>query len=296
MNAIEMVNGVRTVALECGRKRLRVALVEITPTLALYWLDGADNYRNANDNRLDKYKLAIKDGLWELNGDTIKIGKNGKCIDGQHRLKACIQTNKSFVSLVVFDVNSVNETDRGMNRTINQELIHRGYSYASVISGALINIWLYQNHPTRKSWFIRGGYRSVTSNIHLIRVLEDNSEVLEKLAHESGKGLRLLSGTISTTVLFLGLKASGVSIEKATEFMEGLMNPELRLTDPRRALREKLLANKLSKHKMGSTDIMALVVKTWNAFLEGRSISRQGLKWDASREEFPDFVTKKELS
>ena len=68
---------------------------KITPELAREYLKkNTDNYRKLARGTVRNYAEDIKNGRWELNGETIVFAESGVLQDGQHRLAAIIQANK----------------------------------------------------------------------------------------------------------------------------------------------------------------------------------------------------------
>lgn len=62
--------------------------VVVTPSAATELLDRNLNNRRMSVRRAAKLADAMTRGEWQYNGDTIRISKTGRLLDGQHRLKA----------------------------------------------------------------------------------------------------------------------------------------------------------------------------------------------------------------
>lgn len=62
-----------------------------------------DNRRTYNDN-IRKYAKQMKDGKWRLNGEPIIVDDQGCCVNGYHRLSACIEAGVPFRTLLVTGV------------------------------------------------------------------------------------------------------------------------------------------------------------------------------------------------
>jgi hypothetical protein len=64
-------------------------------------------------------RKAMKDESFDLTGDTIKFDKNGRLLDGQHRLEACVKEDHDLESHVVFglDTDVFEVLDQGRKRT-----------------------------------------------------------------------------------------------------------------------------------------------------------------------------------
>ena len=108
-----------------------VSVETITPEAAEAYLGV-----NATPNRklsiavVQRYKRDIKAGHWRLSGDPIRFDVQGRLIDGQHRLRACVDAKTPFQSFVIRDLPDevINVLDSGRNRRAGDMLAFRGYS------------------------------------------------------------------------------------------------------------------------------------------------------------------------
>ena len=116
-----------------------VQIMEITPIIAQRIMNGnTDNFRKIDCNRVHLYANAMKNGLWQENGEPIQIYKDGTLANGQHRLSAIIESGVSLKFVVVLNVDkSVTTFDRGKNRTPCQIAKARGYDLTSQEIGAI---------------------------------------------------------------------------------------------------------------------------------------------------------------
>lgn len=60
----------------------------VTPEMAENILAARGPNRNVSASVINKYARDMLAGRWQLNGQTIKISKDGQLLDGQHRLEA----------------------------------------------------------------------------------------------------------------------------------------------------------------------------------------------------------------
>jgi hypothetical protein len=75
-------------------------IISINPKLAADLLAGNLDNRSIKKNNLLAITNDMKGGAWTVNGAAIVIGKDGRLIDGQHRLQAVIDSGKTIYSLV----------------------------------------------------------------------------------------------------------------------------------------------------------------------------------------------------
>lgn len=85
---------------------MKVAMMYITPTLALEMLQKNTNNRRVSKERVQRYADDMEKGLWFENGESIVVTESGVIADGQHRLMAIVKANYAakFVIVTVSDV------------------------------------------------------------------------------------------------------------------------------------------------------------------------------------------------
>lgn len=94
----------------------------ITPSTAKKYLEkNVGNYRKLDKSRVSCYAEEMTNGTWQDNGETIKFSKEGRLLDGQHRLSAIVRSGRCVGMYVVRDVAAnVNVIDVGKPRTPEQ--------------------------------------------------------------------------------------------------------------------------------------------------------------------------------
>lgn len=115
-----------------------IEIIEMTPQMAVELLEHNDVNRPLRQHRVDQYADAIDKGNWALTGDPIVIDRNGRLMQGQHRLRACIKANRSFKTAVLrgADPASYAVMDSGLGRKASDVLAHAGHSNATTIAAA----------------------------------------------------------------------------------------------------------------------------------------------------------------
>lgn len=98
---------------------LKVSIETITELYATKLLEcNTNNYRKANDKRVDLYASLMRQGKWDASASTIVIDSNGVLVDGQHRLMAALKAGTAIDMIVVTgaDPNSKYVIDSHMPR------------------------------------------------------------------------------------------------------------------------------------------------------------------------------------
>ncbi len=101
---------------------IQAKLEKITPAMAEEYLKhNTNNYRAISDRRIKTYAADMRNGCWQVNGEAIEFAEDGTLLNGQHRLKAIIESGATVPILVVRGVkNDTDIYDCGGGRTIQQ--------------------------------------------------------------------------------------------------------------------------------------------------------------------------------
>lgn len=129
----------------------------ITPALATSLLrTNSDNQRNLKDGVVDSYAHQMRHNQWRNNGETIKLSRTGKLIDGQHRLTAILRSGCSITLTIAINGRDEDITtiDNGLARTNSDALkisgaVTKNHNLiASVIRNVyLVNLAVVQGKP-----------------------------------------------------------------------------------------------------------------------------------------------------
>ena len=77
----------------------RVTIEEISPEDAQKYIETMGRNRTVRSKKTNKYSQDMNNGKWELTHQGIAFDKNGRLIDGQHRMLAVIKsgTHQLFI-------------------------------------------------------------------------------------------------------------------------------------------------------------------------------------------------------
>ena len=114
---------------------MKVKIETITPEIAQKILDeqNPNNYRNLKPAVVAMYAKDMKEGKWIKNGDCIRFDQNGVLLDGQHRLRAIVESGIPQDFVIVEDVPSegVKTIDIGHKRSIEDYLKRAESAYTA---------------------------------------------------------------------------------------------------------------------------------------------------------------------
>lgn len=99
---------------------IEIYLVNITPKIADEFLDvNTEGQRNLNGDVVERYIDDMSSNNWMFSGAPILFDKQGKLIDGQHRLNAIVDSQTTQLCLVVagLDPDVMKAVDLGRKRT-----------------------------------------------------------------------------------------------------------------------------------------------------------------------------------
>jgi hypothetical protein len=103
---------------------MKIEEVTVTPKMAAEWLGKNGANRKLREHRAAFLARAIEEGKWQTTHQPIAFAKNGRLLDGQHRLRAIVMANKSVRVMVASGVNeeTFSVMDAGLPRKMFERL------------------------------------------------------------------------------------------------------------------------------------------------------------------------------
>lgn len=243
-----------------------VHVVTLTPALAELLLSFNLDNRTLKPDRLRDYESDIKAGRWVLNGETLKVSREGCLNDGQHRCTAVINTQTSIETQIGFGYARESRTtlDQGAARTPGDYLTMSGVQNANVAAAVSASIWQYtkRNQVSHQTLY-RPTKQQIQETFHQYR-----DEITAAIGQVKKKG-SLMAGGPSTLAFCLFVFAQVSSLEEATFFIQKLIRGDgLTSRDPIYVCRERIHANK----RMKLEEKVELIFRAWNAHRSKRSV------------------------
>lgn len=108
------------------------AVETITPQTAKEMLGANTNNRDVSRKQVELFARTMSQQAWQLNGEAIKFSADGRLLDGQHRLLACMQSGVPFRTLVIRGLPDETQRtmDAGKTRTMANVLELQGKNSA----------------------------------------------------------------------------------------------------------------------------------------------------------------------
>lgn len=119
----------------------------VTPDIAKKFLEKNTNNRSLCSKRVNRLANAMLRGEWQFNGDTVRVAKSGRLLDGQHRLSAIAQSGIAQRCLIVngLDDEAFTTIDVGAARNAAQMLGMAGEKNTSATAAAARMYLLYKS-------------------------------------------------------------------------------------------------------------------------------------------------------
>lgn len=258
--------------------------VEITPQIAKILLDMTDSrvQRRLKKKHVMWLSNTMKTGQFnQNNGDTIRQDVDGNIIDGQHRLAACIDANYTLETIFVkgLQTDTIKTIDIGQKtRTFTDilEITHRtNYKYATKITATVKFIMRFE-----KNIYDNGGWsieRSSLTTEMFLKWIDENPDIIDFV----GENMSIIStgDKLINAYLFCGLKwvIDKYNKTESDKFFQMLSDGiGLEKLSPIYVLRKRILAEKLGTYayKMKHSELIFLIIRTWNYHLENRSVKK----------------------
>lgn len=109
-------------------EKITAKVETITPDIAKTMLGENVNNRRISHDNVNMFAREMRNGEWRFNGEAIKFSKDGRLLDGQHRLLAVIAADKPLTTLVIRGLEDETQQtmDSGKTRTLGDVLTLRG--------------------------------------------------------------------------------------------------------------------------------------------------------------------------
>lgn len=254
----------------------------ITPQMAQVYLTHNTDNRNVRSYTVDFYARQMKQGDWQLNGDSIRFAKNGRLIDGQHRLKACIEAGVPFTTLVVrgLDGESQITMDKPVVRTSADTFkfseIPNAAALSSIIKG-FFALKVRRNTLDSKSGISLGSYK--VSDTELLREYYKSPDLYQDISKESARcydSCRAFPCTMIGAFIAYLVKENKQDKDYVYDFFEQLCDVRHTEYQVLRTCRRIFVNDKISNvHMIGSVK-QSLIIKAWNYYVRKKDVKMFG--------------------
>lgn len=244
------------------------------------WLETNAANRSIRDRQVNQYARDMAAGKWAFTGEPIKFAKDGRLLDGQHRLWAIVMAEVSLPLTVVRGLEDTAQSymDTGTARTAKDALSLNGERYAAALGAvARLAILLESEQQGTK-------LNNAVSHAEIFEWIDEHPESRDAVArwHNRKREIGLPGAVLSYCVY----RFAQIDAPACDEFFRGLAtHVNLPARSPILALSARLVKVRASRTQVANGDYVLLVFRTWNAWRMNRPMKQ--IKLPQSGEQTP---------
>lgn len=251
------------------RPQVDAQLVTVTPEIAEGWLARNTHNRRIRPKVVAQYARDMAAGNWQVTGEAIKFAHDGRLLDGQHRLHAVVDSGRAVTMLVITGIDNAAQDvmDTGSRRLAADMLTLGGHSNAALLAASTKWAALYAEGRL----YSDRATRDVThANIRDFIAIYPDIEEAVTFASSLRKHIDLQPAILGASVWII----RQIDAEAADEFFCRLADGiGLPAGSPILALRNRLRQIKKNRTRVEPEVFLSLVIRAWNAWRAGRSLS-----------------------
>lgn len=249
---------------------VRVDIETITPKVAEAWLMFNKGNRSMRMRHIASLEQSLRAGEWKLTTDAIGFSETGRLINGQHRLKACVNTGIPIVAIVARNIPEETFTvlDQGTRRTLADLLHGRKSSFA--VAAVVLRIAAHEVLGAPIG--MKDGWSTFApmSKVEAMEFYESNTAGIEKVLADymAAKTLRFQTEAACASWYIRKHSKDQTAIDAffADVFDDSSSLPG---TDPARTVRDRILRMVAMSQKPDPRAVVNLYIKGWNARRKG---------------------------
>lgn len=269
---------------------MKAVRTTITPERATKILEDTTFQRPLSHEYVNWLVEQIKRGEWKCNGETICLDAAGRCLDGQHRLWACVMAEMPIETFVVHDADPENfstyDTGRIRNGFDALSIELHGVTDLGVMTRRIISTAIgYIVCTDADGRYVKGQSRQARpSNRTIAEFVTKHPEVVELGRTVAGFGKWPIPASMGLYVLYMVHRGFADCLDgffRPLATGEGLVRGS-----PVLLLRQRFSASQ--KRKPVAREILALLIKTWNLYASKGTV--QHLSFRPGSEPFPALI------
>lgn len=251
----------------------RCGIYVITPEIADALLSdpGAKN-RPLAAARVKKYAARMTANRWQLNGEPIILSEGGKLLDGEHRLRAVIESKTTIETVVLWGPFSFSSMGQGAARSGSDALALADPNGTNVVAlSAAVTLCMKHDRAMQREMSPYTQTQSNTDNwmdidnADRIAWAKKNPrlrEILSSVRAAAGKDRMIISGSTMAAAWFLIERVAGVS-EAESFALPIITGIGLKSGDVRLLLRRVFVNRSLAGKTLRSIEALHFVAKAW---------------------------------
>jgi hypothetical protein len=260
-----------------------VEKVFVTPEMASEWLAANTNNRRLVKGHVESLEAVLFRGEWMLNGETIKFSREGRLLDGQHRLHACRNVDIGFWTYVAYGVEAeaFDTIDTNIRtRKASDILSVHGKENATHLAAAVKILWAFGQ--TGQFYEGGGGHHGFSPKVCL-EIIDRRPGIQDAVARCAG--VRMFSSpSLLSALNYLFACANS---EMASDFVSVMAEGSSELDRPFHILREAVINRRLSIRRIGARQLAFMAIRAWNSEISANWIKKVYYK---PNEDFPKIA------
>lgn len=256
--------------------RVYTTVETITPHMAQVYLTHNVSNRKAKEKIIEAYSKEMKEGRWMLNGDSIRFAIDGSLIDGQHRLLACIKSEKPFTTLVTrgLESDSMATIDNGAMRTAGDVFFINGIPNANTVTSLIRKaITLRRRHIA--AFANGGGARILNSDI--LDFYNKDADFIKECVKNSNRcyeNSRCFKQSMLGAYMYYLVRDLKHKEEEVLDFFFQLADVKPSEYEVIRLCRKTFMNDAMSQVHMVGKVRQILIIKTWNCFIKKNDLKQ----------------------
>lgn len=257
--------------LDLRSSRIEHAVVMVSSEAASRWLKQTKRNRNISSEVVNRYCTDMENGLWTFAADPIRFDVEGNLIDGQHRLTALSRLDMTLPMLVVrgLPTDSQLVMDQGRKRTPGQQLGLLGVKNSNLIA-SIFKVVIQHD----KGLLFRDSTLSHSITAPVIQEYVNDHPEDVAFVQSLIDAIRRIDAPPSTVGAFavIAFRIHGSSAGDFILQLDALVG--MSEGHPIHTLDKRLRRIRRERVKFSSRDYLALFIQAFNAWNEGRLITK----------------------
>lgn len=250
-----------------GSDRPTASVVFVSPEMAQRWLDEYNvRNRHIRPATVRKYARDMADGRWQLSGEGIKFGTNGKMLDGQHRLSAIVASGQTVPMFIMrgIDPSAQRVMDTGRARTASDALAMKGDRHtATLAAAARLALGIESGMPNP------GSYEATHGEIEAW--VEANPDIHEACQVASAVARR--TDCPPAVVAYSYWRMAKISRQDAASFWVAAADKVgLSYGDPVVAMTNRFAEARRNREQLGKRAYLSVIFRCWNYRRNGKTM------------------------
>lgn len=279
--SVEVIGGIKITSMT----------VSITPEFAAVLIQSnMEKNRKLTTTKVKQYAAEMIDGTWTFYNDPIHFDWNGILINGQHRLRAIILSDKTvtFRISIGYDPATSNKMDQGKTRSLVDVAEMAGYSSARLLSNTANFVYKYKNNSLNNSNTPTSGHITLR-NHNLAGYIEETPKLFESVDFQINlpkkNQVAILDNGIVAGLHYLFAEKDP---DMAQHFLTKLMIGDgLSSDSPILAVRNRLFNAKMDKGRsITHADKIKLTIAGWNKYRKNITV-KGGIR---IKDDFPVII------